>query len=174
MGNYEPVYADRDLTLERLKYLVHYNPTTGMFTRLVATSGRASVGSICGDTDSKGYWRLRVDGRRYLAHRLAWFYMTGEWPKGEVDHKNRERTDNRWSNLRDSDTFTNKRNTPAYKNNRVGFKGVSWHTCSKKWRARIRIDGTEMNLGLFDTPEEANAAYAKAAKRYFGEFARAS
>lgn len=174
MGNFEPVYPDRELTVERLKYLVHYDPMTGDFTRLISTSGRAMAGSKCGDTDSKGYWRLRVDGRRYLAHRLAWFYMTGEWPPNEVDHKNLVRTDNRWGNLRLSDEFTNKRNTATYKNNKSGLKGVSWHVCSKKWRARIRIDGREVNLGLFDTTEEANAAYAAAAKMHFGEFARAA
>lgn len=174
MGAFEPVYPNVELTHDRLKYLVEYNSDTGDFTRLISTSGRSMAGTLCGDTDSKGYWRLRVDGRRYLSHRLAWFYMTGEWPPSEVDHKNLCRTDNRWSNLRLADAFQNKRNTPAYKNNKSGFKGVSWHTCSHKWRARIRVQGKEVNLGLFDTPEEANLAYKKAALENFGEFARAA
>ncbi len=174
MGNFAPVYPDRELTLDRLKYLVRYDPVTGDFTRLISTSGRAMAGTKCGDVDSKGYWRLRVDGRRYLAHRLAWFYMTGEWPNGEVDHENLKRIDNRWKNLRLADEFLNKRNTGAKKNNKVGFKGVSWHVCSKKWRSRIYLDGKEVNLGLFDTPEDANAAYMVAATARFGEFARAA
>ena len=115
-----------------------------------------------------------VAGKRYSAHRLAWLYMTGDWPPDEVDHKNRVRTDNRWDNLRLADTFTNKRNTSAYRNNKSGFKGVSWHVCSRKWRSRIRVDGKEKNLGLYDTPEQANAAYERAAREMFGEFARAA
>lgn len=116
---------------------------------------------------------MRLDGKRYLGHRVAWFYMMGEWPV-EVDHENLIRDDNRWKNLRPADEFLNKRNTPAYKNNKSGLKGASWHVCSRAWRARIRVAGKEVNLGLFDTPEEANVAYYEAAKKHFGEFARAS
>lgn len=160
------------LTADRLRELLSYDPATGQFTRLVTTSARSVKGTVAGGPDSHGYWRISVDHRRYLAHRLAWFYAHGEWPE-EIDHINRVRTDNRLENLRPADTFTNKRNTPAYKSNRVGFKGVSWHVCSKKWRSRIRIDGREVNLGLYDTPVEANAAYERAAREHFGEFARA-
>ena len=161
------------LTQERLKELVHYDPASGQFTRAVTTSPRAKAGDKCGDLDGKGYLRLRVDRVRYAAHRLAWFYMTGDWPPNEVDHVNRNRADNKWSNLRLADTFTNKRNTPAYRNNKTGLKGVSWHACSRKWRSRIRVDGKEMGLGLYATPQEAHAAYESAAKSLFGEFARA-
>lgn len=173
MIGFEPI-SELELTAERLRYLVTYDPDTGKFRRNVSTSPRALAGQECGYLDSKGYTRLRVDGKCYLAHRLAWLYMTGEWPKDEIDHKNRIRTDNRWENLREADAFTNKRNTPAYRNNASGFKGVSWHRDSKKWRSRIRIGGKEVNLGLYDTPQEANAAYEKAAVIHFGQYARAA
>lgn len=162
-----------DLTVDKLKSLVHYDPVVGLFVRKTKAS-QAPRGSFAVNKDSKGYIRVRVAGDRFTAHRLAWFYMTGEWPEKEVDHKNRIRTDNRWSNLRQADEFNNKRNTSAYRSNKIGFKGVSWHVCSKKWRARIRLDGKEVNLGLYDTPEEANAAYARAAQARFGEFARSA
>lgn len=171
--HFEPICTE-PLTVERLRQLVHYDFVTGKFMRLVSTSPRALAGDECGDLDGKGYIRLRVDGKRYSGHRLAWFYITGCWPENEVDHWNLIRTDNRWGNLREADTFTNKRNTGARRNNKVGFKGVSWHPFSKKWRARIYVDGREQNLGMYDTPEEANAAYARAATERFGEFARAA
>lgn len=159
--------------VDELKRHIRYDRDTGNFIRIIGTS-RSPEGSVVGDIDSKGYWRVGVLGKRYLAHRLAWLYETGEWLDGEIDHKNRVRSDNRWSNLRKSDEFTNKRNTPAYRNNKSGLKGVSWHVCSKKWRSRIRINGKEVNLGLYETPEEANEAYRIAAEKQFGEFARSA
>ena len=167
----EPI-SDKPLTQERLKYLIAYDGKTGGFVRNVSTSPRAMAGNPCGDIDSKGYIRLRVDGKRYLGHRLAWLYAHGFWPPHEIDHINGDRTDNRIKNLRLADRFTNKRNTKAYKNNASGMKGVSWSVSSKRWRSRIRINKREVNLGLFDTPEEANAAYAAAAEKHFGEYAR--
>lgn len=171
MMNVEPI-SHEELTQDRLRFLVTYDPETGLFRRNVTTSARAMAGASCGDLDGKGYMRLRVDHKRYSAHRLAWMYVHGYWPPHEIDHINGIRTDNRICNLRLADTFTNKRNTPAYKNNKSGAKGVSWSATSKKWRARIRIDGREVGLGLHDTVESANAAYSAAAKANFGEFAR--
>ena len=162
------------LTQARLKELVVYNSTTGIFTRRVTTAPRAMKGMQCGDLDGKGYLRMRVNGKRYSAHRLAWLYVTGRWPENEVDHKNCIKTDNRWCNLRAATPCENKRNTRPYSNNKSGYKGVSWHTCSQKWRARILLDGKEKSLGLFMTPEAANAAYSEAAEKHFGAFARAS
>src|SRR5690606_34614864 len=88
------------LTQQRLKELLYYDPETGIFTRLVGRSGpRARAGDVAGSDNGKGYIRIYVDGRPYKAHRLAWFYMHGEWPE-EIDHRNGERADNRLSNLR--------------------------------------------------------------------------
>lgn len=161
------------LTQDRLHELLHYDEATGHFTRKVTTAARAVAGTVAGDVDSKGYWRLRVDCKRYLAHRLAWFYVHGEWPE-EIDHKNRVRTDNRLSNLRSADRFMNKHNTKCHKDNLSTLKGVSFHAPSKRWRARIHVNGGELWLGAFDTPEEAHGAYVEAARKHYGEFARAA
>lgn len=150
------------LTASRLRELLHYETDTGVFTRLVK-SGTAKVGDVAGGLDDKGYWRIRVDGKRYLAHRLAWLYMTGEWPTGEVDHERGETGDNRWKRLRDgSRSFNqqNQRRAPA--GSATGQIGASPHR--GKFQAQIRVDQKNRYLGVFDTPEAAHAAYV-AAKR---------
>lgn len=158
-------------TQARLKQVVHYDPLVGLFMRKQARA-QAPLGSFSQSIDSKGYRRIRIDSQRVLEHRLAWFYMTGEWPPEEIDHINGVRTDNAFSNLRLADRKQNKRNTKTYKNNKSGFKGVSWSASSKRWKSRFFKDGKEVNLGLYDTPEEAHAAYIKASVENFGEYAR--
>lgn len=159
------------LTQEALRKRVHYDTVSGIFIRKTKAY-QAPLCSIVTSKDTKGYTRIRIAGKRYLAHRLAWFYMNDEWPPEEIDHINGIRTDNSAANLRLANRFQNKRNTKTYRNNKSGLKGVSWHATSKKWRARILKDGKELNLGVFDTPEAANAAYAVASVKHFGEFAR--
>lgn len=165
--------SDRDLTVERLRELLDYNKNTGMFTRRVSTSPRAMQGMIAGDVDAKGYWRLRVNGKRYLAHRLAFFYVNGVWPVHEVDHINCVRTDNRWENLREATPQQNKHNTKCHADSKTGIKGVDISS-SGKWRARIRIDGKEKHLGNFHSVAEAVSAYRQAAIVNRGKYARAA
>lgn len=167
-----PCASDAELTVDRLRYLVTYQPETGNFIRNVSTAPRAMAGTLAGDMDSKGYWRVRVDRKRYLAHRLAWFYVHGEWPAVEVDHRNGVTADNRLTNLRLATVEQNRRNTRTHKDNSAGFKGVSWSQNMKKWRSRIRVENAEMTLGYFDTRAEAHSAYEHAATAHFGEFAR--
>lgn len=89
------------ISLSELKKNLHYDPSTGIFTRLLRASNMPA-GSIAGSIQNRdGYVIIRVLGHRHTAHRLAWFYMTGFWPEGEIDHINRVRNDNRWTNLRD-------------------------------------------------------------------------
>lgn len=158
------------LTAERLRQLLHYDPETGVFTRLVALGGRSGpVGSRCECLSPAGYVQIGVDRRTYPAHRLAWLYMTGAWPPNEVDHINGVRADNRWTNLRQATRSQNRANSRASYANRSGYKGVCRARCGR-WRASLRGE----RLGLFDTPEEASRAYFAAAQELYGEFARAA
>ncbi len=111
------------LTQERLLELIHYNPETGLFSRL---GGRRSdrVGKVAGSPQGQGYLLIFVDGRRYRAHRLAWFYMTGEWPADGIDHVNNIKTDNRFANLRLATRAQNEMNKPPSRSNTSGVKGV--------------------------------------------------
>lgn len=151
-----------NLTAERLQQALHYDPATGAFTWLVRSGGKSTVSSPAGYVDkSTGYWKVRLDGRNYYAHRLAFLYMTGEWPKQQVDHINRDRADCRWSNLRDVSVKVNARNTGPRRRNLLGVKGVSRIPCGN-YVANIYRDGRARYLGSFPTIQQAAAAYARA------------
>ena len=148
----------------RLRELLHYNPDTGIFTRRVGVKGRA-VGSAVGTKSNLGYTCCTVEGHRCFAHRLAWCYVYGYWPDGELDHINGVRDDNRISNIRLSNRVENNLNKHGPRaDNKSGFRGVVAH--KNRWRADFQADGVQQYLGLFDTAEEAYAAYLAAkAKR---------
>jgi hypothetical protein len=160
------------LTAERLRELLSYDPLTGDFRWLVATSFRRDVGRIAGHINSRGGKVIRADRVLYQAHRLAFLYMTGKFPALDVDHADGNPSNNRWENLREASMSENIANSRRPSHNRSGFKGVSWDKTT--WRARIGINGQDISLGSFKTPEEAHAAYIVAAVKYFGEFARAA
>jgi hypothetical protein len=159
------------LTAERLRELLDYCPESGVFTRRVSR-GRAKAGSVAGCDDHKGHLVIVVDGRLYQAHRLAWLYVTGHWPKHEVDHVDGDGLRNAWTNLRSATHAENMRNSRRPRHNTSGFKGVSWHKRSQAWRAYIKKDRRAIHLGTFATPEAAHAAYVAAAQEHHGEFAR--
>lgn len=153
------------LTADKLRELLHYEPETGVFTRRVKTGGRygADVGSVAGCLSDQGYVLISLMSKQYRAHRLAWLYMTGEWPAGEVDHRDGRRTNNRWSNLRDVPTAINAQNRRgAQSNSRTGLLGASWNARDQRFVARIKVDGQYRSLGGFDTAEQAHAAYLEA------------
>lgn len=154
-----------DLSLERLKTLVSYDAETGVFTRLVSVP-LAPAGSQCLCKNKLGYIVFRVDGRLYLAHRLAWFYMYGEWP-GAIDHINGDRSDNRLENLRAGDQTINMWNAAKSVRNTSGLKGAS-RLQNGKWRSQIVVRGQHYSLGWHDTAEEAHAAYVEAALKMRG------
>lgn len=148
------------LTIERLKALYRYDPDTGVFYRL-AQRGAGLAGPVKRRPDSDGYLRLCIDYRSFQQHRLAWFYMTGAWPE-LVDHKNHDKTDNRWCNLREADQSLNQLNRAgARRGSQTGLLGV--HTTkSGKFRSSIKVRGQQRFLGEFDTAEGARAANAAA------------
>jgi hypothetical protein len=157
------------MEVSELKKLVVYNPFTGNFIRRKGINKGKIAGMISKRT---GYVCVKIGARGYLGHRLAWFYMTGKWPTCEIDHINTVRHDNRWINLREATRGQNQSNGNAYKNNLIGLKGVGT-TNTGRFRARIRKDGKEYQIGTYDTPEEAHAAYVESAIKKHGEFARA-
>ncbi len=155
---------------DELRELLHYDPATGVFTWLVDRRGTAKAGTVAGMVDANGYVRIFVKGKPYKGHRLAWLYMTGEWPSGMLDHKDRDRANNRWKNLREATRGQNRANSRANGNSGTRLKGVRRHR--NKFEAQINFKGEKVYLGLFDTPEEAAAIYRLAARDMHGEFAR--
>ena len=115
----------KKLTRARLRELFHYDPETGLFTRLITTSSRARAGMVAGSLHGEGYLSIRIDGRLYLSHHLAWFYMTGRWPRRIIDHEDTDGTNNRWVNLRKANKSGNGANARLSRANTSGFKGVS-------------------------------------------------
>lgn len=158
------------LTAAELRELLHYEPSTGTFTWLVDKASTVKAGRVAGGLDGEGYIKIKINYKFYLAHRLAWLYMTGAWPERHIDHINGERPDNRWCNLRPADKIQNGANRRTGKNNTSGIKGVRWCSITDKWQARLR----RKHLGSYATKEEAAAAYAAAAKELFGEYARSA
>lgn len=151
------------LTSEKLKEVLDYDTETGNFYWKRSTHNQIKVGAIAGGiSKAVGYVYIRIDGVKYLAHRLAWLYTYDSWPEAVIDHKNGIKHDNRISNLREVSSMANKQNQRcAQINNKVGFLGVS--QSGNKFRARISPPrGKQIHIGLYDTAEEAHEAYLKA------------
>lgn len=161
------------LTRENLRNVLRYDEGTGAFTWLKSGKGRR-LDLAAGSVDRQGYVVIHIDYQRYRAHRLAWFYMTGEWPEQEIDHRDLNKENNRWENLRPATHSQNAANRPAHADNFSGIKGVSWSKPNRKWQARIVRDGNRTNLGYYENIEAAADAYRLAAAKTFGEFARAA
>lgn len=159
--------AQPELTADRVRTLLHYDPDTGVFTNRVHRGSTARAGHPAGCRSIRdGYLRIRVDGVLYLSHRLAWLYAHGAWPRGEVDHRNGVRADNRLENLRDASSSMNSQNqrTARRDNKTTGLLGASYMVARQRYRASIFVEGKHVHLGLFATALEAHSAYL-AAKR---------
>jgi len=154
-----------ELTQERLKQLLTYNPDTGVFTRN-SSRGCAKIGTVTGTLDG-GYIRIKIDSKKYLAHRLAVLYMSGSFPEEMTDHINHDKIDNRYVNLRCVSSVENCQNVPMDSRTKTGVKGVvlipSWNV----WRAQITVYTHRISLGLFDNFFDAVCA-RKSAELKFG------
>ncbi len=152
-----------NLSAEFVRASLHYDPETGVFTRRLA-AGNKPAGSVSGTRLTRGYLGLGIGGFKVNAHRLAFLYMTGEWPKGVVDHINGITSDNRWCNLRDVSLSQNSENQRRAKaRSASGYLGVS--LLKGRPRAAIRVNKKLIHLGTFDTPEAAHQAYVEAKRK---------
>lgn len=166
------------ISATRLRDLLAYDPQSGVFTWRV-DRGPARAGSSAGvvvprsgQQRDKFYIRIGLDGRRYYAHVLAYVWMTGAAPLGELDHRNGDGLDNTWSNIRLASHAENGRHRNGRRaGNTSGYSGVSFHRGAKRWRARLMVNGREVQVGYFDDPVTAAKARDDAARRLHGEFA---
>lgn len=158
------------ITADKLRDILSYDPKSGIWVWRKKNARKVIVGKIAGFLHSSGYWKINIDGKAYYASRLAWLYVTGELPNGIVDHINLDKSDNRWCNLRLATKSQNGANSRAQ--NAFGLKGVYQITGRRNFFSSIKINGENKRLGNFDCPAAAHFAYALAAYKYFGNFAR--
>lgn len=140
--------------------LFDYDPETGKFTRKMRTGTSTHVGDVAGSNNK--YSQIRIDGRAYRTCRLAWLYVYGSWPTGQIDHIDRDPTNDRIANLRDVTQSVNQHNCSKRTDNWSGQTGVTWHVRTGKWRARIHVNKTAHFLGSFDSLTDAAEAYRSA------------
>lgn len=163
----KPEGLTHPISHELLTTVLDYDPATGVFRRKCRTGSHTLIGEIPGSQDTQGYFRIYIFGRKYSNHRLAWFYVNGEWPDGGLDHKDRDPTNNAIKNLRlasNSENIVNR----IMPNNAIArgvFRSGRW------FRARIKMCGIDTAIGKFKTSDEAAHAYNKAAIELHGEFA---
>jgi hypothetical protein len=142
-----------EITQSYVKELLNYDPDTGLFAWRQRRGG-AKEGPVKGCDNGKGYLSLQINRKRYYLHRLAWFYTHGQWPS-ELDHINRDKSDNRIFNLRIVSRRQNNFNTGLRKDNTSGHKGVCWYPQNRKWCARSFTNGRYIHIGIYETKEAA-------------------
>jgi len=165
------------LTQKQLKAVLHYDPDTGVFTWTKSFAGHRQKGKQAGSLGpkySKGNLvykqrNIKINGKIYLASRLAWLYMTGEFPTfptNEIDHINHNPMDNSWTNLRAVNKKMNARNRSLNTNNKSGITGVFWNKNDRRWIAQIRAHGKAIYLGSFHKKDDAAKARKLVEKEY--------
>ena len=170
----------RSMSPVRLRQLLHYEADSGRFTwlpranpmneRSINCWNGKHAGRAAGGIRADGYLSIMIEGKAYLAHRVAWAISTGEWPDFRIDHHNGILLDNRFSNLRPATHAQNMANTKKRADNTSGYKGVTLRE-GGRYEARIQADNKSRLLGRFDTAEKAYAAYCAAAAKLHGDYA---
>jgi hypothetical protein len=154
------------LTQKELQEMLNYDANTGIFTWKIRPCRAVKAGDIAGCTEKRiGYITIGIKKVIHKAHRLAWLYVYGEWPKGLIDHINGNKADNCIANLRDVSAGGNSQNIrKPNRRNKSGFMGVIWY--QNKWRASMSVNGKSKWLGDYSTPEEAHQVYIEAKRKY--------
>lgn len=148
-----------ELTAERLRELLHYDPETGVFTRRTGGWRGKAAGNV---RPPHGYRYIHVAGRQYRAARLAWLYMTGSWPVKQIDHRDRNRLNDAWQNLRQCTNAENSWNRGKRSDNTSGFVGVTWNKKRRSWQAQIKVNGKNRVLGFSTCPSDGHTLYLRA------------
>ena len=155
-----------EITKDQLLPILSYNKDSGNFTWLANRGRNAKAGAKAGSIDAKGYVCIKINGKSYKAHRLAFLFMTGEWPRNHVDHQDHNRSNNKWGNIIQATRVDNGRNTSLQVDNTSGFTGVVWKKGSNKWQAKITVMGKRIYLGCFLEFNDAVSARKEANKKY--------
>lgn len=159
-----------EISHRELLEILNYCPESGLFTWSSDRRNQINKGDEAGGVNQEGYLEIKVFQRRYKAHRLAWFYMTGKWPE-VIDHINRDRADNRFCNLRECSIQQNSCNTGMSDRNTSGYRGVSKHKQSGKWKVDVKVKGKKLFFGLFEDVELAGLVAEEARSKLHGDFA---
>lgn len=154
------------ITQKRLKEVFDYNGETGMFTWKITKSSKSIKGNLAGSVSDKGYLTVRIDGGFYRLHRLAWLYITGSHPEGQIDHIDRNKTNNKFNNLRITSNTENCRNKTMNKSNTTGVTGIYWRKSTKKWQVSIKVNYKSVHIGCFNNLKDAITARKDANKKY--------
>jgi len=162
---------EAELTQEKLKSLLYYSKDTGLFFWRNQRRPAINPWDQAGNRNVRGYVQLTINQFNYLAHRLAWLYVNGEWPSEQIDHIDTDKSNNRWANLREATASENQQNQRSAPKSKESSRllGVSWSKASRKWTAQIKLNGKKIYLGLFDSEQAAHEAYV-AAKREIHAF----
>lgn len=158
------------LTPDRIREVLHYDEPTGNLLWKITKSATAPAGSIAGSLNAKGHVNIQIDKTLTTAHQIVFLLHHGYLP-AEIDHIDRDKTNNRIANLRPCTSSQNKGNIALLRNNVSGYRGVSLNKRSGKYHAQIKINGKQTYIGRFVLPEDAARAYNTAAMEHFGEFA---
>ena len=157
------------ITQSELKEALSYDKLTGQFIwkKLSPRAFSIRVGDTAGSQSVQGYWRIRINGKLYTAHRLAWLYCYGQFPDCEIDHINGDKSDNRLCNLRIATKKQNQENVTERIDNKSGCRGVFWNTGQQKWTAQVGHCGKRHHIGYFDVLDDAVKAVKEARNKLF-------
>lgn len=160
-----------EITAQKVREMLHYDPNDGLFWWKQPRHGR-QISKPVGVMDDLGYKRIMIDGKQYLAHRLAWLHVNGYWPENIIDHIDGNPRNNSIGNLRQCNYSQSNCNTKTRRDNLSGVKGVRWHKKAKKYNVRVCINGVRRSMGLFSDLEFAELVSSEARDKYHKEFAR--